>query len=229
MESDNKKQVWDRLPDESDLQYKAFLNYLELDRPSLEAAYREYYKQRFPERWEEAVASGEESTIKASGSFSEWAKIHHWKARREAYYDDLYDTVLANLKQRQIKSLIAQADLGQTLRELAQEALEGISATTKYIAHAEDGREIWVLQSNLKLHEIAKLTELGMTIENKVFGRPDSIQEHTHKVDEKTVQDIGDIASKIKDRSENYKDAYEQMNKNLTALGLTVDGNHTKN
>jgi hypothetical protein len=225
-----KPQVWERLPEETDLQYMAFMCYLELDSPSLEAAYRSYYQKRFPDRWQEAVASGEESTIKASGSFSEWAKVHVWTSRREAYYDDLYKTVLEQLRTRQIKAMIDHADLGKQLRETAQEALDAISATTKYVALSEeDGREIWILESSLKPHEIAKLAELGVTIENKVFGNPDSVQEHTHKVDPKSAEEISKIASTIRDRSEKYVDAYAQLEKNLADLGITPHGDYSKN
>lgn len=229
-ESSENPNVWDRLPEETDLQYMAFMCYLELESPNIEAAYRSYYQKRFPERWQQAIDSGEESKLKAAGSFHEWSKIHLWKERRQAYYDDLYEVVLEQLRNRQITTMLEHADLGRQLRETAQQALDAISSTTMYVALSEeDGREIWILESNLKPHEIAKLAELGVTIENKVFGKPDSIQEHNHNVNPDTMKDIDKIASNIKDRSEKYVDAYEQMQKNLAELGIGTNDNHSKN
>jgi hypothetical protein len=193
-EKSDKPSAWEQQAGEKPDQYEAFLIYLNIERDSLDMAYRIYYARKFPERWKEAVKGGTESQIVASGAFSTWARQWGWRDRRAEYYHWLNAQVQLELSQRRIKAMVETVDLGTAMRRLAAEALEGISATVRFKTLAEDGREVWVLASQLKINEILALANAGMMTERLVFGEPTQITEN--RQDNQTADERGEARTK---------------------------------
>lgn len=101
---------WEKQPDESAEQFRAFLCYL--DKRSVEAAYREYIKRKKPTKAVPKKSS-------ASMGFKTWAKAFKWADRASAY--DAY------LQDQQAKAHIKAVsqffeERKQLYREMSQKA-----------------------------------------------------------------------------------------------------------
>ena len=190
---------WDKLVEETPVQYTGFKSYLYCDRDSLDQAYREYYAKRFPDRWEKVVFSNSQMDIVASGTFREWAKVFNWRDRRAAYYEYLHDEIHAEFTQQRLIAMRETIELGRNMRRLATDALSLVTTDNVYKAEAEDGREVWVLKSNIGVGDIMQLAAAGVKLERLIFGDPtDIIQQQVAAVDDNPIDKFQTLLGNIK-------------------------------
>lgn len=159
---------WEQQEDEPNWSFTAFMEFLKIarDERSISASYFKYHER---ER-----TTPEE---RPPGSYYEYARKWRWEARALAYDREQDRKILAKLESKRLKSLLATAELGETLRNKAATAARMITPVTQSIGQHE-GREAIIMATNLTPDQIVRMAEVGAKIEQLALGNPTERLQH---------------------------------------------------
>jgi hypothetical protein len=149
---------WDRQEDETPSAWAAFQVYRDMapHTRALRGAYR--------------AAKGQDKQ-NIGGTWKRWYKDNQWQARALAYDRHRDAKLRADLESRRLQARIETADLGATLRRKASNAVRMLVAVSQQIGN-QNGKEVWVLATELKPNEIASLAKTGVDLEFLALGEP---------------------------------------------------------
>ncbi len=110
-------------------------------------------------------------TPRLPGSTWEIARRWHWKDRALAYDRAQDKKMLEAIEGRRLRSRLAAADLGETLRTKAQSAAKEIKAISRTM-DVRDGIVVEIVTPNLSPEQIVRMAETGVKIEQLALGNP---------------------------------------------------------
>lgn len=158
--------VWERQPEETDKQYRAFRTYKMFPpaKRSVVAVYRELGD----------MSEGAEVNYGNAAFLYQWASLWNWKDRAAAFDRYQEKIIEEELISRRMQARLEAANIGREMREKAYEAVKQLQA----IVFEEDVDGEVVPKSALTPSEIARLAQIGTDLERQALeigegsGRP---------------------------------------------------------
>lgn len=152
------REVWERQPGESGLEYEAFSIYRDLspEKRSVRAAYREMNNMD-PD---EPITPGYEA------NWYKWSNWWSWRDRVNAYDRWVNKRIEEGLIQRRIQARAETAELGRVLKMQAYEAAKAMQA----VIYTENEKGERIPKSALSPNEIARLAQIGADLESTALG-----------------------------------------------------------
>jgi acyl-CoA reductase-like NAD-dependent aldehyde dehydrogenase len=142
--------AWDRQPNESAAQYRAFLSYLK--ERSVEAAYREYMKGKKPKK-------ADKGTGKASGAFKDWYRFFNWKKRAEEYDWHINQSAIQATVKARRNEYVKRTELYREMAEQAHEAVRRKLMGDKLL----EGVKLGELIEMARYYDVEHLAEIERT------------------------------------------------------------------
>jgi hypothetical protein len=188
---------WERQPDESGLEWKAFCLYRDLspEKRTIRAAYREMNGMD-PD---EPIKRGYEQ------NWYEWAKWWNWRERVNAYDRWVNKRIEEGLIQRQIQARAETAELGRVMKLKAYEAAQALNS----VIYTTDEEGNKIPKSTLSPNEIARLAQIGSDLESTALGsKKDRGPGVAVQVN---IQNLRERAKAILDEQENVVDVTREL------------------
>lgn len=149
---------WEKQPEESGLEFKAFEHYLHLppEKRTVRDAYRKF----------NGMEPDEHITRGAEANWYRWSNWWRWRERVNAYDRWVNKQIEERLIMRRAQARAETAELGRVMKLKALEAVQAMNA----VIYVENDKGEVVPKSSLSPNEIARLAQIGADLERDALG-----------------------------------------------------------